>query len=208
MFVSRRRQYKEQGQNFLELALIVPLILVLFLGMVEIGFVVHSYIVVANAAREGARFGSRGVHVPLVDITSIVETAMGKNISVDLHGVNANTTIIATQIDLDEDGHYVIYGRRVSGDLDVLSRICEPIDEPCDTGQLNVQNFIDANLSFNSSEELCQETAGCLGDFVVVEVFHSFEEPILSGLLRDIIPYPFSINSTAVMRVLHRRPPS
>lgn len=208
MDLSTKLQNKDQGQNFVELALILPLILILFLGMIEIGYALHSYMIVANAAREGARFGSRGVHVALVDITSVVETALSQNIPIDLSGVDADTTIIATQIDVNKDGNYVIYDRRIVGEMDVVSKICEPVDEPCDNSSVNVQDFIDANVSFNASPDLCQETAGCLGDFVVVEVFYSLEPTILSGLIQDIIPYPFSINSTAVMRILYRRPPS
>jgi hypothetical protein len=205
MFRSRKSQKKERGQNFVELALTLPIILMLFLGMIEIGFAIHSYVVVANAAREGARFGARGVHVPLLDITSIAEIAMSKSISVDLYGVDANTTIIVTQIDIEDDGTYDIYGRFKEGDLAVVSEICEPTATPCGANSLEVKDFIDANLLFNASAELCQKAAGCLGDFIVVEVFHSLEPAVISGLVRGFIPYPFSINSTAVMRVLHQR---
>lgn len=205
MFRSSNTRDGERGQNFVELALTLPIILVLFFGMIEIGYATHSYMVVANAAREGARFGARGVHIPLSDITSIVETGMSKSISVEFTGPEANTTIIVTQIDLDVDGTYVIYDRLVYGDLAVVSEICEPKDKPCDVSRLDVQDFIDANLTFNAYPELCQATAGCMGDFVVVEVFHSQDTAILSGFAREFIPYPFQINSSAVMRVLQLR---
>jgi hypothetical protein len=205
MFRSRNSRDRERGQNFVELALTLPIILLLFFGMIEIGFATHSFMVVANAAREGARFGARGVHVPLSDITSIVETGLSNSLSVDFTGAEANTTIIVTQIDLDDDGAYVIYDRLVYGDLVVVSEICEPKDKPCDVNRLDVQDFIDANMTFNAYPELCQDTGGCNGDFVVVEVFHSQDTAILSGFAREFIPYPFSINSSAVMRVLHQR---
>lgn len=207
MFRSSNSRDGERGQNFVEMALTLPIIMVLFFGMIEIGFAIHSYIVVANATREGARFGSRGVHVPLSDITSIVETGMSKSISVDLFGVDANTTIIVTQIDIDQDGSYVIYDRIIYGDLTVASAICEPKDQPCASGNLELQDFIDANLTFNAYPELCQVSAGCNGDFVVVEVFHLQDTAILTGFAREFIPYPFQINSSAVMRVLHYRAP-
>jgi hypothetical protein len=205
MFRRLNSRDRERGQTFVELALTLPIILLLFFGMIEIGLATHSYIVVANAAREGARFGARGVHVPLSDITSIVETGLSKSISVDLFGADANTTIIVTQIDIDEDGTYVIYDRRVHGELAVLSEICEPVDQPCDASRLDIQDFIDANLTFNAYPELCQASAGCNGDFVVVEVFHLQDTAIISGFAREFIPYPFQINSSAVMRVLHHR---
>ena len=205
MFRCRNSRDRERGQTFVELALTLPIILLLFFGMIEIGFATHSYMVVANAAREGVRFGARGVHVPLSDITSIVETGLSKSISVDFTGVEANTAIIVTQIDLDQDGSYVVYDRIIYGDLTATSAICEPIDQPCASGKLELQDFIDANLTFNSYPELCQASEGCKGDFVVVEVFHSQDTSILSGFAREFIPYPFQINSSAVMRVLHHR---
>jgi hypothetical protein len=208
MFRSSNSRDWERGQTFVELALTLPIIMLLFFGMIEIGFAVHSYIVVANAAREGARFGGRGVHVPLSDIISIVEIGMSKSISVDLNGADANTTIIVTQIDIDEDGAYTIYDSSVHGDLAVVSEICEPIDKPCDVSRLDVEDFIDANLTFNAYPNLCQAEMGCNGDFIVVEVFHLLDTAIISGFARDFIPFPFSINSTAVMRVLHHRAPA
>ncbi len=208
MFRSLNSREKEGGQNFVELALTLPIIMVLFFGMIEIGFALHSYMVVANATREGARFGGRGVNIPLSDITSIVETGLSNSISVDLYGADANTTIIVTQIDIDEDGTYIIYDSRVHGDLAVVSEICEPMDKPCDVSRLDVEDFIDANVTFNAYPNLCQATAGCNSDFVVVEVFYLLDTAIISGFAREFIPFPFSINSTAVMGVLHHRAPS
>jgi hypothetical protein len=205
----RRRsvRLKEKGQNFVELALTLPIIIVLFFGMIEIGLATQSFLVVANSAREGARFGARGVHVPMKDIIAIVETSMNKSIAADYFGSDANTTVIVTQIDLDEDGTYTIYDKLVHGDLAVASEICEPMDQPCGVDRLDLQDFIDANLTFNAYSELCQSDSGCNGDFVVVEIFHLQDTAIVSGLVRDFIPFPFPINSSAVMRILHHRAP-
>lgn len=195
----------EKGQNFVEIALTLPIIIVLFFGMIEIGLATHSFVIVASSAREGARFGARGVHVPMGDIISIIETSMSKGIATDYFGPDANTTIIVTQIDLDEDGTYSIYDKHVHGDLSVTSTICEPADKPCWIDRLDLQDFIDANNTFNANPELCKSSFGCKGDFVVVEIFHLQDTSIVSGLVRDFIPYPFPINSTAVMKVLHLR---
>ncbi|MCZ7572252.1 MAG: pilus assembly protein [Ardenticatenaceae bacterium] len=47
----------EQGQDLVEYALILPLLLLLLLGIMEFGIVIFSYDTIANAAREGARVG-------------------------------------------------------------------------------------------------------------------------------------------------------
>jgi hypothetical protein len=206
----RMKQLKDKvkGQSFVEIAVTLPIILLVFFGMVEVGFAAHSYLVITNASREGARFGSRGVHVPIDEITAVIETAMHSSLDIVYDGVDANTTIIVTQIDIDENGNYDVYDRGVRGSLAVTSSICEPADSPCSSSDLELQDFIDANLSFNTTEGLCNERDGCNSDFVVVEVFHMYESGVLTGFAREFIPTPFPVVGRAVMRVLHRRAPS
>ncbi len=47
-----------RGVSLVEFALLSPIVLVTILGLIELGFVVHSYVAITNAAREGARSGS------------------------------------------------------------------------------------------------------------------------------------------------------
>lgn len=54
----RRRTYHRLGAAALELALILPVLLLLTLGAVDYGRFSHSWIAVANAARAGAGFAS------------------------------------------------------------------------------------------------------------------------------------------------------
>lgn len=199
---------RERGQNFVEIVIILPIIMLVFLGMIEIGWAAHAYVVVVNAAREGARFGSRGVHVSVEDIAYIVETAMKSNLELDFDGEDVNTTIIVTQIDIDEDGEYRIYDQGVRGDLPVSSAICEPSQAPCNAQALDLQEFIEANDNFNSLPGLCQDNEGCYGDFILVEVFHLHESAIFFGFTREFIPFPFPVNARTIMRILHRRAPT
>lgn len=50
----------QRGQALVEMALILPFLLMLVVGIVEGGVVLNRQIVVVNAAREGARFGAFG----------------------------------------------------------------------------------------------------------------------------------------------------
>ena len=50
----------ERGQGLLELAVILPVLLILLMGLVEIGYALRDYLVVVNACREGCRFAARG----------------------------------------------------------------------------------------------------------------------------------------------------
>lgn len=49
-----------RGQALLEFALVLPILLLLVFGIIEFGRVFHSYLVVTQAAREGARVGVVG----------------------------------------------------------------------------------------------------------------------------------------------------
>ncbi len=51
----RRGLRSERGAELVEMALVLPILLLLIAGIVDFGFLLHSYQVSTNAAREGAR---------------------------------------------------------------------------------------------------------------------------------------------------------
>ncbi|MCF8010968.1 MAG: pilus assembly protein [Clostridiales bacterium] len=46
-----------RGQALVELALVIPILILILFGIMEFGRVFHSYLVITHAAREGARNG-------------------------------------------------------------------------------------------------------------------------------------------------------
>jgi hypothetical protein len=54
------RKDKERGQSLIEIAIILPILLLLLLGVAEVGMGLRNYLVVVNANREGARYGAHG----------------------------------------------------------------------------------------------------------------------------------------------------
>ena len=48
----------ERGQSLVELALVLPFMLLILFGIVDLGRVFNAYIVITNASREGALYGS------------------------------------------------------------------------------------------------------------------------------------------------------
>jgi Flp pilus assembly protein TadG len=50
----------QRGTALVEFALVAPLLVVMLFGTIEMGRVLHSVVLVTNAAREGARRGSVG----------------------------------------------------------------------------------------------------------------------------------------------------
>lgn len=55
-----RLRKEEHGQALVEMALVLPLFLLLLFGVMEMGRVGYSYITVSNAAREGGRIATVG----------------------------------------------------------------------------------------------------------------------------------------------------
>ena len=55
--IQRAKARGESGAELVELAVALPLLLILIAGIVDFGFLLQSFEVVTNAAREGARIG-------------------------------------------------------------------------------------------------------------------------------------------------------
>jgi len=66
----RRLRRREEGQAALELVLTLPLFFTFFLFLIDLGIMMYGYVSIANAAREGARYGS--VNCGAIDCTAAV----------------------------------------------------------------------------------------------------------------------------------------
>lgn len=56
--LSRRRS--ERGQDLVEYALVLPILLLLIFGILEFALIIFSYNTISDAARQGARYGVIG----------------------------------------------------------------------------------------------------------------------------------------------------
>jgi Flp pilus assembly protein TadG len=55
-----RCRRRERGQSLVELALVLPVFLLIVMATIDFGWALRSYIVITNSAREGARVGVVG----------------------------------------------------------------------------------------------------------------------------------------------------
>lgn len=58
-----RASDRAHGQAVVELALVIPLLMILIFGAWELGRVMDAWIIITNASREGARVAARGATV-------------------------------------------------------------------------------------------------------------------------------------------------
>jgi Flp pilus assembly protein TadG len=66
------RGRRERGQSLVEAAVLLPILLLLVAAVVDFGRAFDSYIVLTNAAREGARFGSLANPLTEAEIRDLV----------------------------------------------------------------------------------------------------------------------------------------
>src|SRR5271156_3107751 len=85
------RRAGESGQTILEVALLTPVLLLLAVGIIEIGRYSYYSILVSNAARAGAQYGAQSLATAL-DTAGL--TTAAKN---DAQGI-AGLTITAAQV--------------------------------------------------------------------------------------------------------------
>jgi Flp pilus assembly protein TadG len=82
----------KRGQSLVEIALVLPILIILFLGIAEVGFLLFSHVQVTNAARAGAREGSLcRASKNCTTLPTVVESAVfAEPAFLNLNGSNTN----------------------------------------------------------------------------------------------------------------------
>lgn len=84
-------QHKEEGQSLVELALLLPVLILILAGALDLGRAFYAYTTVVNAAREGARYGAFHPDAAAEIRDQIVQEAAGSGIDLE-----SSTVIIET----------------------------------------------------------------------------------------------------------------
>lgn len=70
------------GQSLVEFALVLPILLLMLAGVLDLGRYYHSFILVTNAAREGARYGSMNPNDSTGINASIQNAVSGSDVTI------------------------------------------------------------------------------------------------------------------------------
>jgi hypothetical protein len=189
-----RSNRTQRGQGLVELALALPALLVIFLGLVELGFLLRAHLVVVNANREAARFASRGTYSN-EQIVQRALTSFAGQLPAVAEGVDANTEIIVTRFHIPPEkskgGTY--YPPYVFGDLGEESKL--DLDA-------TVARLKDENDKFNddliAAESDAQRTTQ---DVVYIEIFYYHYEVIRAPIVEWVFPDPMVVYVRTAMRV-------
>lgn len=82
----RRRLQDEQGQSLVELAVVLPVLLLILFGIIEFGRVFGAYLTLTSASREAARAGVVGA------TNAQMETLVGSKAGLDWNNLTITIT--------------------------------------------------------------------------------------------------------------------
>jgi len=93
-WIHKRKSDRERGQSIIEFALLAPVLILLFMGMFDFGWILHQQIQMDNGARLGARRGAVGasnqdIMDRIIDTCSFPVTQ--DQITIDVRDSNGNS---------------------------------------------------------------------------------------------------------------------
>ncbi|MEA3310424.1 MAG: TadE/TadG family type IV pilus assembly protein [Chloroflexota bacterium] len=199
---------KNTGQSLVEFSLVLPFILLLLLGMVEVGMAFYDYIAIGNANREGVRLSSRGRFDESNVIDRIVAAGGRREVNgemrnnLQLSGPDSNCGLILTTISIDPDGTYDIGAAVVTGTLHISDtvRAILPTDSRLDPADyINFHSDITAQISTLRDNNDFDPNRN---DLVVVETFFAHDLLFIPFLDLLNLPDPMPLYFSSTMRVL------
>ena len=159
----------QRGAALVELAFLLPILIVLVLGIIDFGRLIHARLVMTNVSREGGSLGSRDIRVG----SQLVSMLQSSAAPFDLSGGDGR--IYVTKIRAGESllaPEPYIHSRATGGTLDVPSGITgREGDTPG-----GLQNPIYGRLRFRAANNTSD-----ISEVTIVEVFY---------LYRTITPLP------------------
>jgi Flp pilus assembly protein TadG len=106
----------ERGQSLVETAIVIPVLFLLLAAVVDFGRAFDAYIVLTNAAREGARWGSVNPELTVEQVEQIVvDDVLGSGTNItdwSLFG-DGNVTVAGQEADSEEVTVTVTYNFRL-----------------------------------------------------------------------------------------------
>jgi hypothetical protein len=202
----------DRGQGLLELAVILPVLLILLMGAVEIGYALRDYLIVVNACREGCRFAARG-RFSDQDIGARVVSAGGV-VRLDdppsdvpflrTHPMDENTGIIVSHFYMDSAGAVPSHTTWISGVLPNGTGGVIPIMDA--NSQISLTQVLQRHGPATQSINATREAAGYekMGNhIVVVEVFF-MHHPLWNNPFVPL-PDPWMMRAQTEMRVVTDR---
>lgn len=229
MLGKRKRSRKEsQGQSFVELAIVLPLLLFLLIGFVEVGAIIYNYLSLMDVVREAARFAAdRDPEVLNGDMSNYpvsacnddalhyyLDTAcvvIGTNFNQDISLDPSRDDIAISIFTIDNN---VVVDRKPNDADHVWSLYSDNWTKNCD-GTFNSNTPFFPELAGDPWYAYQTPTAGpgtptpgagtvvpggpTDKGVVLVEIYYCHDQILNLPLISDIIPNPVPLHAFAVM---------
>ena len=148
---------REEGQSALEFLLIIPIFVLAFLLVIDLGMLMYQYVSISNAVREGARYGAVNCGDGSCTGDEIKSRVIARS-----GGILAESSEHQQQITVDwldnDDLNTTVSDR---GDS-VVVRISHPYEFLFFPGSINVASCADMSLEQSDRGDLLSPTAnGC-----------------------------------------------
>lgn len=207
----------KRGQGLVEFAIMLPILLLLLIGLAELGFALRNYLVVVNADREGCRFAARGRYTDERIVERVVSAGGFVRIededvaSLGTHGTDPNTGVIVTHIVLDTQGDIISHTMTISGWVPTGEGTNMRGIQPSDTA-ISLTHILETHGTATDDINATRVAAGyeeMNNHIVVVEVFfvhHPLWDNMLNRLSFGIVPGdPWPMYAMTQMRVVTDR---
>lgn len=199
------------GQTYVELALLVPLLLIMLAGLVEVGFVVFGYLNLLDLTREASRFASvRDFESATGGGASLEECA---NNTLDYYEDTAcffidpelNPYIPITNTNYS-DVVVTVFTVSSSGSITTTNIIRHPDADGWSLYGDNWQKDCDGNTvldePFFTDEEVKDKfISGAPNNrgYVLVEAYACYDQLLHFPILSEVIPSPFRLHAYSIM---------
>ena len=219
-----RPSSKNKGQSFVELAIVLPLLLFLLIGFVEVGAVIYSYLSMLDVAREAARFASE--HDPDIlegpgaggfcedDVlhfyqdTACVIVGAGFNpdlvlnpatddVAISIFTITDN--IVTHRRPNDGDGVWSLYSDNWTRNCDGTLNSNTPFMQ--DSEVENILNLVPPTVGVGTPTPTPGAAPGAPTDkgSVLVEVYYCHEQLLNLPLLSNLLPNPVPLHAYSFM---------
>ena len=193
-----RKGRESEGQSLVELAIALPVLLLIFLGMIDLALILRAQLVLVNANREAARFGGQGFYTD-EQIAQRATTSFAGQLPVQVTGEGANTDILITRFHVPSrsaDESYYLTPIYYTGTLGHVSRFDPDVmlaDLKYKNDQFN-QDLID-------DPDLGEGAVRVTHDAVLVEIYYHHDLVFYAPLVERVFPRLVQLHSWTLMRI-------
>jgi Flp pilus assembly protein TadG len=191
----QRKTEPARGQSLIEFVLVLPALLILLLGLIELALVLRAQLVLTNANREAARYASHGAFTD-EQVAERATIAFSQQLPLELSGPDANVGIIITRFHIPSGDAEATYDPPyITGTLTYTASSGEVRATP---SKLELDTYAQTLKEQNASYFTTN-------DVVIVETYYHHSQILNAPLIEWFFPEPMVLYMRTAMRISRPR---